>query len=323
MLTNLGISRDAEAVYRAMLAEPSWGVADLSSYLGISERSVRKALDVLADLSLLTPSASQDLHPVNPVLGLAPLLNRAEEEIRRQQLEIEATRQAISTITAAYESRTQGLNDVTRMEGVDAVRARLVELADMARRECWSLSPGGAHEPDAMAASRDPNRLAVERGVEMRCVYQDAYRNDPDTVAYAKWLSGLGGQIRTVPSVPMKMIVVDRAVALLPISPSDPRVGAVEVTSPSVLLAICALFQQVWAAGEPLQSPSRTEADTPTPMELDVLRLLADGQTDEAVARKLGLSVRSVRRVVADVTSRLGASSRFQAGVAAARKGWI
>ncbi|WP_231928308.1 helix-turn-helix transcriptional regulator [Micromonospora echinaurantiaca] len=306
-----------------MLAEPSWGVVDLSSHLGISERSIRRALDVLADLSLLAPSESQNPHPVNPVLGLAPLLNRAEEEVHRQQQEIEATRQAISTITAAYESRVQGLNDITRLEGVAAVRARLVELADMAGRECWSLSPGGAHGAEAMAASRDPNRLALARGVELRCVYQDAYRNDPDTVAYAKWLSGLGGQIRTVPSVPLKMVVVDRAVALLPISPSDPGVGAVEVTSPSVMLAICALFHQVWAAGEPLQSPSRTESDTPTPLELDVLRLLADGRTDEAVARKLGLSVRSVRRIVADVTSRLCASSRFQAGVAAARKGWI
>ena len=44
---------------------------------------------------------------------------------------------------------------------------------------------------------------------------------------------------------------------------------------------------------------------------------------DEQIARELGLSLRTVRRRVAEVLDELGATSRFQAGVEAVRRGWV
>ena len=40
-----------------------------------------------------------------------------------------------------------------------------------------------------------------------------------------------------------------------------------------------------------------------------------EGLKDEAVAKKLGVSVRTVRRKIYELQQRLGADSRFQAGV--------
>jgi DNA-binding CsgD family transcriptional regulator len=62
---------------------------------------------------------------------------------------------------------------------------------------------------------------------------------------------------------------------------------------------------------------------SPTVSELLLLRLLADGSKDEAAARALGVSVRTVRRMVADLMRRLDARSRFQAGILAQRRGWL
>jgi DNA-binding NarL/FixJ family response regulator len=50
---------------------------------------------------------------------------------------------------------------------------------------------------------------------------------------------------------------------------------------------------------------------------------LARGFTDEAAARKLGVSVRTARREAADLLTRLHARSRFQAGARAMALGWI
>jgi len=47
------------------------------------------------------------------------------------------------------------------------------------------------------------------------------------------------------------------------------------------------------------------------------------GATDEVVAAQLGVAVRTVRRTVATLMNRLGARSRFQAGVKAAGRGWL
>jgi DNA-binding NarL/FixJ family response regulator len=48
---------------------------------------------------------------------------------------------------------------------------------------------------------------------------------------------------------------------------------------------------------------------------LAVLRLLADGATDEAIARQLSISVRTVQREVRQVLDQVGARTRFQAGL--------
>lgn len=54
-----------------------------------------------------------------------------------------------------------------------------------------------------------------------------------------------------------------------------------------------------------------------------ILALMAGGATDDAIARHLGLGRRTVARRVSAILDRLGATTRFQAGVQAARCGWL
>jgi len=311
-----------------MLIEPTWGVSDLSAHLGMSERQVRKALDQLADLCLLEMTEDgQQPRVADPATRLTALLSKAEESVRDQQRQIQEARDTVTAIATAYQRRKEAPEGV-RWEGVEAVRARLRQLSHTAKRECWSFTPGGAHRPDAMSESRKINEAALARGVQILCVYQTAYRNDPDTVEYANWLTGLGGQIRTMPTVPMQMVVVDREVALLPINPTSPRHGAIEVRTPAIVVAMCALFQQVWDVAVPLSHrPASATGDASSgrlpAFEQAVLRLLAEGLTDESASRRLGVSVRTLRRTIAEISAQLQSSSRFQAGVEACRRGWI
>jgi DNA-binding NarL/FixJ family response regulator len=57
--------------------------------------------------------------------------------------------------------------------------------------------------------------------------------------------------------------------------------------------------------------------------ESALLGLLAAGLTDGAIARHLGTHPRTVQRRVRDLLDRLGAGTRFQAGIQAARRGWL
>ncbi len=61
----------------------------------------------------------------------------------------------------------------------------------------------------------------------------------------------------------------------------------------------------------------------PSDSERLLLRLLSLGAKDEAAARHLGVSVRTVRRMIADLMRRMDARSRFQAGILAAERGWL
>ncbi|CAM5486695.1 hypothetical protein SGRIM128S_07476 [Streptomyces griseomycini] len=56
-------------------------------------------------------------------------------------------------------------------------------------------------------------------------------------------------------------------------------------------------------------------------MEKEILRLMSQGLTDDAVRKKLGVGLRTARRMIADLMERLDARSRFEAGANAVDRG--
>ncbi len=63
--------------------------------------------------------------------------------------------------------------------------------------------------------------------------------------------------------------------------------------------------------------------DRLTAAQQNVLELMARGLPDEGIAHRAGVSVTTVRRHIAAIMRRLGVTSRFAAGAAAHRRGWI
>ncbi|HEX6685271.1 MAG TPA: LuxR C-terminal-related transcriptional regulator [Candidatus Limnocylindrales bacterium] len=320
MLQAIGLSTEADLVYRAMLAHREWGVRSIAEHLNLTETQVRATLDALAGHGLLHNSGN-GFRAVHPSAGLAGLLTKAEAEITARRHELEAARAAIAAIAAEHDYA--GDRDfVTRLEGVMAVRDRIEVLAANAETECVSFNPNRSQTPDAKQASRPVNESMLARGVEIRCVYQESFRNDPEVLAYARWLTSLGGRTRTVPMVPMMIVIFDSHTALLPLDPDDSSKGAIEISSPAIVAAVHALFEQVWVHGTDFGDITAYQGDV-DPSQRQLLQLLATGQTDEAAARALGVSVTTVRRTMAALMQRLNARSRFQAGVHASERGWL
>lgn len=316
------LSDDAQTVYRAMLVDPTLGVAGLCGRLGLAEDVVREALDALADASLLDLTRP-DATATRPWVTLSDVIAKEEAALLARQERLQSMRTLLQSIRVDYESSLQHERIVTHTS-VASIQARLEQLALGASVECVSFNPGRAHKPTDMEASKPLNQLALERGVGIRAIYQDSFRHDAGTLGYARWLTELGGQVRTMPLVPQNLVIVDRAVALLPRTPGRPMDGAAEINTPSVVTALADYFDAVWAASTPFGTRVPTQADDEvTALTRQVLALLASGVTDEAAAHRLGLSARTVRRLMAKAMDDLGAVSRFQAGVASVRRGWV
>jgi DNA-binding NarL/FixJ family response regulator len=103
--------------------------------------------------------------------------------------------------------------------------------------------------------------------------------------------------------------------------PSERGIAAFQL--PGVVTTTVELFERVWAGAAPLNPSALPESTELTPRERHLLSLLFSGSTDESAAAQLDISVRTVRRTVADIMNRLGARSRFQAGAKAAERGWL
>ena len=95
-------------------------------------------------------------------------------------------------------------------------------------------------------------------------------------------------------------------------------------------------FATAWAAGrsltpaqaiaealDPLVPPTSTHGISLTPREAEILRLLAAGQTDPAIAAALFISVRTVEHHVARIFAKLGVHTRTAAATAAIATGLV
>lgn len=328
MFESFGLDATAQNVYEAMLRYPRWGIDALGSHLQLPEARVRAALDQLADLALLRESRDTpgEYCAVSPDAGLAVLLRDREADLARRRHELAAGHAALARMVAEYMPRSAGSAwaDVAPLVGLDVTQSRLEQLSAAAEQTCLSVMPGGGQSEESLAASRPLDEAALRRGVHIRTIYQDSIRNDPATAGYARWLLSLGGQVRTSALLPPRMLIVDEANAIVPLDPADTRKGAVEVTAPGIIAALTALFEQTWQYAADLDAGAHQASDgSLTATERALIRLLTDGLTDEAAAKRLGISLRSERRLTAGIMQRLGVTSRFAAGVRAAQRGWL
>ncbi len=328
MLETFGVDTAAERTYRAMVENPGWSVTDLSHYLDMSDDAVRGALDRLFEITLVRPSVETPgrMRAVPLHVGLRTVLARQQAQIARQQADFaqsQITIQALLVETQVRHGPESGDAEIQRLVGMDEIYDRLEQLAAETRIECLSVMPGGAQPPQSLVASRPLDADALARGVEVRTLYQDSVRNDPATLEYARWLTELGGEVRTVPTTPPRLLVLDRQVALVAIDPEHSQAGALQIRSPGVVASLLSLFERAWNTAAPLGADRTPDAAGLTTAQRELLRLQAHGLTDEACAGRLGISPRTARRMMAELMERLEARSRFEAGLKAAQRGWL
>ncbi|MFD3470870.1 helix-turn-helix transcriptional regulator [Streptomyces sp. NPDC058682] len=327
MLGALGLDSDTETVYRLMLEHPSWGVDQLAQALDQDRSAVIRALDTLADLALLRTAGTDGSPPGTPLLvppraGLGALLERRQNELARTQMEIDASRSAVDDLLADYTAhgRTAAAR-VERFTGAEAVHRIQSDLSVQARGEVLAFAP--------TAASGGPWDLDVPihldllaRGVRVRVLHLASVEGSPQRRTAVQRLVQAGAEIRTLPSLPLHLRIVDGARAVMPLDPDDPDTGVVLLTESSVLMGLRALFAYLWDMAAEVEDADGTPAPC-SQQERALLRFLAEGLTDEAAARRLGISLRSERRMISGLTERFNAGSRFQLGLQAAQRGLL
>jgi hypothetical protein len=305
----LGLSADAVHAYGALAASPTDAGEDGAAGSGLSEDRARAALRELGDL------------------------REAEAVVASLEEEYQRTRGGTA----------RGSAPVEVVRGPAAVTTLLTQVQEEAREEVLSL----VKAPVAVlgSAANHAEDQALQRGVAYRVVLEAGMlREEPRLYDEAQRVQDLGERVRVAGSVPTKLFVVDRRVAVVPSpAPGSEDVDALVVRSPGLVDALGALFDAVWSqAHDVLTLPRRdTRPDAgrapvpaspmdrvpatrvPTRVDLRVLTMLLAGYTDSAVARELGVSTRTVQRRVRVLTELAGVQTRLQLGWAAARRGWV
>ncbi|KUO04434.1 hypothetical protein AQJ67_11900 [Streptomyces caeruleatus] len=315
-----------------MLAHPSMDLQELRNCTGLPEDDLREQLDRLSELSLVRPSTSEPgaLHAVGPQVATKLILARQEARLAAEQKKTADIRLAMEELSEEFrQGFSSGVDGIDAAQGIDEIRDRIHLLCSEVREEVMAMAPSGAQTAENMESAKPQDAELLARGVRMRTLYQDSLRNDRPTVNYAAWLTSSGGQVRTAPTLPVRLLIFDRSTAIIPMDAHGGGSRALFVRSGGVLLALCELFEAAWVNAAPLGDGSHKERERERGQESlvspehEYLRLLAQGHTDETIAKRLGVSPRTARRIAAQLMEKLGARSRFQAGVEAALRGWV
>jgi sugar-specific transcriptional regulator TrmB/DNA-binding CsgD family transcriptional regulator len=327
VLEPLGVDEATFAVYHALLSHPDSTPEQIAALVNRPLGDVHELMNKLRKLELLVPTWTNPdgEHAVHPRVGLTGLAERRRTELNKKLGELKEAEASAEVIAEQYNelltSRTSG--DVEVLKGRANASRRIEELALKAKESFWGLIP--AHFDDSLPqADRSPDFDLLERGIKLKTVYLQSMTSSKQALEYATRMHRLGGEVRVTPTLPMRLLVLDHELAIMAMDPDNPTAGAVIHRTPAVVSVAMALFDAYWTRATEIFDPEDRDDETPlTAHEAEVLRLLAGGAKDEQVARLLGISLRTARRITANLSERLDAASRFELGVAAAKRGWV
>ncbi|MFE1555089.1 LuxR C-terminal-related transcriptional regulator [Streptomyces sp. NPDC058734] len=326
-ISDLTVFEDTDrAVYQWLAEHRRLDAAAAAEELGLGVEETAAALERLLAARLVhaDPEEPGAGYAVAPEVAAAQLAAPVEDEIRTRQYELFRMRRQLQQFTSAYQRGTLAAGGALEVvSGMQTVRTLMTRAAAACRSEVFTCQPaGGFRTPETLRDTLERDRPLLERGIRLRVLHPHTSRFHAPTQAYVAAASALGAEHRTAHDLFGRLVVYDRETAFLPLS--DGSWGAVVVREPHTVTYLCELFEHSWeqatvfadAAGQGLEQVARE-------IDRTILRLLGAGLKDEAIARRLGMSLRTARRHIADIMDRLGADSRFQAGAAAAQAGLL
>lgn len=307
-------------IYEWSLGRPSFTIEDVSAELWYSADESQEYVTRLLNAQLLrcVECPEERYLPMDPVVATATVLPKKELELLERQADLDRLRNDLKRIsiyhrTSQFGARAAG--DIGLVKDGEAVRSLLREAATNSAVEVVSMQPGGRRSVHELVEARERDEEMLARGVRMRVLYQHTARFDVATRDHAERLFTMGAEFRTTESLFSKLIIFDGETAFIPADNEDNGAAAV-IKNPTLVAFLYACFEHTWASAMEFDT-RRVRSDTVgEELKNEIIKMLIAGAKDDAIARRLGLSVRTCRKHIGQLMHRFGATSRFQFGYA-------
>lgn len=322
MLTVLGASEAENQVYCYLATAVSATGAEIAGSTGLAAAVVHEALRGLTDRGL---AARMPDSPNTPDRYVASSPATVEAMILDRLRELRAAQETLDQLAVRYRANrlsrsASGVFEV--VHGHDALRQHSLQLLRSARVEALNLI-----KPPTIAVQSE-ERVRPSAGVRGRLIFETDALESPGALQAMQQELRDGDEIRVHTKLPIKMLAVDRSVALLPVVQHDTTPVGILVGASAVLDALLALFDYVWATAVPLHlanvnSPRPAAPSLLSDEDRHLLSLLLSGLTDEAIAGHQAVSVRTIQRRVHALMTVANVRTRMQLAWEAARRGWV
>ncbi len=236
-----------------------------------------------------------------------------EEHLRHERARLEDRRRELEDVRALITrvaDRSLGAwapssEAVSRVVAPSVVNQLLTESTGMVRNFVLTVDDGPALDETTVRA----NRARIERGDVQRAVYPADILT---TTRGQRWLAvwaETGEDQRILPATGTEFAVFGDTAVVALAGWDDLSQGYLVLRDPLVVRLYTAYFDLAWKHGVPAPTVENDGSSDP-----HLVELLELGLKDEAIARHLGVSLRTVRRRVARLMSVNGVDTRFQLG---------
>jgi sugar-specific transcriptional regulator TrmB/DNA-binding CsgD family transcriptional regulator len=325
----LGLSPAESQLYATLVRHPRGSLGELAEQSGLSSPHATAALSriVASGMAHRIPGHPARYLAVAPEVALGELMSSREQELR-------AARTAMHQLAEIYRAASRFTHPAELIEvvtGTENIVNRVAQVQAGAREQVRGFDKPPYLQPPG--ENYEPEERRLTEGIRYRVIYdRDAVAVPGRLAADILPATARGERSRVKARLPMKMFLADDQFAVIPITSSAQVVDAAYVVHPCALLdALSTLFEVEWAAAVPIEQAAALLDDRVDPASegappadaAAVLALLAAGQTDAGIARAMGWSARTTQRRLQHLMAELGATTRFQAGLAASARGWI
>jgi DNA-binding CsgD family transcriptional regulator len=232
--------------------------------------------------------------------------------------------QLVAEFQQGQRSRSDPRDLIEIVDGREAVNQRAQQIQMSATEEVIAMS-----KPPYAGRTRinDAERAALPRGILFRFIYDEDALAAPGHLDAIKEDVRSGEEARVIAELPLKLVVADRVIGLVPLTVDQPHVEAALLLHASSLLdAFVMLFESLWDQAVPLRFNDTTSVEdqqNSSGVDVEVLSLAVAGLGDDAIAARLNVSVRTVHRRIRQMMTELGARTRLQMGFLASKRGWL
>lgn len=322
------LSETALAVYRHLVARPAQTADEVSFELGLADEEMGRACQELfgAGLVQATADPGQRFVALPPEIALGRRVYDDERVVRQLRAQIDDRRADYLSLVPHYVAAREvadGYADVQVLEDVATIRDFLADACRNTRTELLIAHPNRHLSANSLREGLPQDLEMLARGVARRNLYLPSNRDSVAVRRAVEKVAAAGAEVRVLPAIPLRVMCFDARVAMLSRGRSADDKAAIVVRDRNLACVVRQAFFAAWEVAEPffVSEPSPV-VDVPSRLEAAILQGLAQGLADEQIARRQNISVRTCRRYIRALTDRLGAQSRFQAGVLAAKRGW-
>jgi hypothetical protein len=255
----------------------------------LSGGELAAAVDLLLDIGLLRhDQASNRYYPMDPSAVQAQIVVPLGQQGADLLTESSRWADVFSDLGQVFRTSPRAtVSPITEIHGLDNINNFIAAAVNDTRQEMLTAQPHGRRPASTLAVAEDRDVKLLARGARMRTL-DEFFR---------------------------RLIVCDRQVAIVPAS--DNHHVAIAIHEKSLIAYLVDIFERAWERAQPFKvMGTQAERHIADDVRAMTIRLLVEGHSDPASAKRLGVSTRTYAGYIAALKDEYGVQTRFQLGYA-------